>query len=220
MKKITNKYLTFELLKQKTSKKYGKQKWIIFAEELLNKGFKVSLYEARRTFSKYLTVEKDGKYFKVRFSNHKPIKERELNNDCDFFVGVTNYKVTTTEDALKAVYNFFEEKEKIKMTEKDLQSVDLKELTRQMDEFKLMEAELKFNLKKTQEEIEKIELQLQNVIEKAGVESMDFGIYSFGWEIKKRKAFSQKAFAQVYPDLLEKFKLETETKNFVFKINK
>lgn len=220
MKKITNKYLTFELLKQKTSKKYGKQKWIIFAEELLNKGFKVSLYEARRTFSKYLTVEKDGKYFKVRFSNHKPIKERELNNDCDFFVGVTNYKVTTTEDALKAVYNFFEEKEKIKMTEKDLQSVDLKELTRQMDEFKLKEAELKFNLKKTQEEIEKIELQLQNVIEKAGVESMDFGIYSFGWEIKKRKAFSQKAFAQVYPDLLEKFKLETETKNFVFKINK
>lgn len=220
MKKITNKYLTFDLLKQKTSKKYGKAKWIIFAEELLNKGFKVSLYEARRTFSKYLTVEKDGKYFKVRFSNHKPIKERELNNDCDFFVGVTNYKVTTTEDALKAVYNFFEEKEKIKMTEKDLQSVDLKELTRQMDEFKLMEAELKFNLKKTQEEIEKIELQLQNVIEKAGVESMDFGIYSFGWEIKKRKAFSQKAFAQVYPDLLEKFKLETETKNFVFKINK
>ena len=220
MKKITNKYLTFDLLKQKTSKKYGKQKWIIFAEELLHKGFKISLYEARRTFSKYLTVEKDGKYFKVRFSNHKPIKERELNNDCDFFVGVTNYKVTTTEDALKAVYNFFEEKEKIKKTEKDLQSVDLKELTRQMDEFKLMEAELKFNLKKTQEEIEKIELQLQNVIEKAGVESMDFGIYSFGWEIKKRKAFSQKAFAQVYPDLLEKFKLETETKNFVFKINK
>ena len=105
------------------------------------------------------------------------------------------------------------------MTE-NLQNVDLKELTRQMDEFKLMEAELKFNLKKTQEEIEKIELQLQNVIEKAGVESMDFGIYSFGWEIKKRKAFSQKAFAQVYPDLLEKFKLETESKQFVFKVNR
>ena len=86
MKKITNKYLTFDLLKQKTSKKYGKAKWIIFAEELLHKGFKISLYEARRTFSKYLTVEKDGKYFKVRFSNHKPIKERELNNDCNFFV--------------------------------------------------------------------------------------------------------------------------------------
>lgn len=73
----------------------------------MNKGFKVSLYEARRTFSKYLTVERDEKKFKVRFSNHKPIKEREENNDCDFFVGVTNYKVTTTEDALKSVYTFF-----------------------------------------------------------------------------------------------------------------
>lgn len=106
------------------------------------------------------------------------------------------------------------------MEKEQIADVDLKELTRQMDEFKLMEAELKFNLKKTQEEIEKIELQLQNIIQRAGVESMDFGIYSFGWETKTRKAFSQKAFAQVYSDLLEKFKLETETKSFVFKINK
>ena len=106
------------------------------------------------------------------------------------------------------------------MEKEQIADVDLKELTRQMDEFKLMEAELKFNLKKTQEEIEKIELQLQNIIQRAGVESMDFGIYSFGWETKTRKAFSQKAFGQVYPDLLEKFKLETETKSFVFKINK
>lgn len=106
------------------------------------------------------------------------------------------------------------------MEKEQITDVDLKELTRQMDEFKLMEAELKFNLKKTQEEIEKIELQLQNIIQRAGVESMDFGIYSFGWETKTRKAFSQKAFGQVYPDLLEKFKLETETKSFVFKINK
>lgn len=220
MRKITNKYLTFEILEQKTSEKYGKAKWIIFSEELLKKGFKVSLYEARRTFSKYLTVEKDGLQYKVRFSNHKPAKEREKNNDCDFFVGVSNFKVTTTEDALDAVYNYFNEKEKKKMEKEQIADVDLKELTRQMDEFKLMEAELKFNLKKTQEEIEKIELQLQNIIQRAGVESMDFGIYSFGWETKTRKAFSQKAFAQVYPDLLEKFKLETETKSFVFKINK
>ena len=156
----------------------------------------------------------------MRFSNHKPAKEREKNNDCDFFVGVSNFKVTTTEDALDAVYNYFNEKEKKKMEKEQIADVDLKELTRQMDEFKLMEAELKFNLKKTQEEIEKIELQLQNIIQRAGVESMDFGIYSFGWETKTRRAFSQKAFGQVYPDLLEKFKLETETKSFVFKINK
>lgn len=222
MPKLTNKYLTFEILEQKTSEKYGKAKWIMFAEELLKKGFRVSLYEARRTFSKYLTVEKDGEKFKVRFSNHKPNKEREEHCDCDFFVGVSNYKVTTTEDAFDAVYKYFNEKEKKKMAQLQEQviDVDLKELTRQMDEFKLMEAELKFNLKKTQEEIEKIELQLANVLDKTGVESMDVGIFTFGWEVKTRKAFSQKAFAQVYPDLLEKFKLETETKKIVFKVNR
>ena len=107
MPKLTNKYLTFEILEQKTSEKYGKAKWIMFAEELLKKGFRVSLYEARRTFSKYLTVEKDGEKFKVRFSNHKPNKEREEHCDCDFFVGVSNYKVTTTEDAFNAVYPFY-----------------------------------------------------------------------------------------------------------------
>ena len=63
-------------------------------------------------------------------------------------------------------------------------------------------------------------MKLQNVIEKMGVDTMNYGIYTFGWETKKRKAFSQKAFGQVYPDLLEKFKIETETKSFVFKINK
>lgn len=105
------------------------------------------------------------------------------------------------------------------MTE-ELQNVDLKELTKQMDELKDMEARLKFELKNTQADIEKIELELKNVIDKAGVESMDFGIYSFGWVTKTRKAFSQKAFGQVYPDLLEKFKIETESKTFEFKINK
>lgn len=219
MKKITNQYLTKEILKQKTSKKYGKQKWIIFAEELLNKGFKISLYEARRTFSKYLTVEKNGEQFKVRFSNHKPIKEREENNDCDFFVGVTNYKVTTTEDALQAVYTFFKEKEKKEMTT-ELQNVNLDELTKRMDELKDYKAKLDLEMKQTEKEIEKIELELANVLDKANVQSMDFGVYSFGWVEKSRRAFSQKAFGQVYPDLLEKFKIETTTKKLEFKINK
>ena len=101
-----------------------------------------------------------------------------------------------------------------------MKDVNLEELTLKMDELKDLEARLKFDLKNTQEQIEKVELQLQNVIEKAGVNNMDYGVYTFGWEVKKRKAFSQKAFEQVYPDLLEKFKLETETKKFVFKINK
>ena len=98
--------------------------------------------------------------------------------------------------------------------------INLEEITKQMDDLKDLEARLKFDLKNTQKEIEKIELKLQAFLENMEVESMDFGIYSFGWVTKTHKAFSQKAFGQVYPDLLEKFKIETESKTFEFKINK
>ena len=84
-------------------KGYKKQKWIEFCEAMLSKGWKVSLYEAVRTFSKYVTVsDQSGKSFKVRFSNHRPIKRREAQGDCDFFVGVTNFTTTTTEQAIEA----------------------------------------------------------------------------------------------------------------------
>lgn len=86
---------------------YPKAKWIEFSEILLKEDYELYIYEARKTFSKYITVMKDDKKFKVRFSNHKPIAHRELSNDCDFFVGVTNLKVTNTNMALKAVMEFF-----------------------------------------------------------------------------------------------------------------
>jgi hypothetical protein len=86
---------------------FGKQKWIIFCELLLADGFSLSLYEARQTASKYITVKKDGRAFKVRFSNHKPIKGRELGGDCDFFVGRTHTGIRTTQDALAAVASHF-----------------------------------------------------------------------------------------------------------------
>ncbi len=66
-------------------------------------GFTLSLYEAKRTFSKYITVsDSTRKTFTVRFSNHRPIKSREESGDCDFFVGVNNFKTTTTAQAIEA----------------------------------------------------------------------------------------------------------------------
>lgn len=88
---------------------YSKPRWIEFCEVALRRGFDVKLYEARRTASKYVTLRKGNRSFKVRFSNHKPIKSREVGNDCDFFVGVTNLTVTTTGDALRAAMAFFGE---------------------------------------------------------------------------------------------------------------
>lgn len=87
---------------------YNKQKWVQFCEIMLEKGFVLTLYEARRTFSKYITVRDENRAtFKVRFSNHKPIPQREANGDCDFFVGVTNSGVSTWRDAVYATLKYF-----------------------------------------------------------------------------------------------------------------
>ena len=100
------------------------------------------------------------------------------------------------------------------------EEINLTELTTQMDELKKQKAALEFDLKQCDDEIEKIELKLQNLLEKHGVESMDYGVYTFGWKVTTSRKFSQKAFGQVYPDLLEKFKLPSESRKFEFKINK
>ncbi len=109
--KATNCPVTHELLEARYErsriKGYSKQKWIVFCEAMLAMGFHVTLYEARRTFSKYITVSSSGRFYKVRFSNHRPIRAREEANDCDFFVGVCNHTTTTTDDAIAAVKEYF-----------------------------------------------------------------------------------------------------------------
>ena len=48
----------------------------------------------------------------MRFSDHKPNREKELTGDCDFFVGRTNTGVRTTEDAKVFVFqNLFSAEE-------------------------------------------------------------------------------------------------------------
>lgn len=104
---VTEQYLS-DRADRLTRIGYSTPKWINFCELMLQAGLKVKLYEARRTVSKYVTVSNNcGKEFKVRFSNHKPIKAREVGEDCDFFVGVTNLSVTNTNQATKATLAYF-----------------------------------------------------------------------------------------------------------------
>ncbi len=89
---------------------YAKPKWISFCETMIKEGFMVKFYEANKTVSKYITVIKPNSHlkpFKVRFSDHAPIRSREENKDCDFFVGRTNFTVSTTSDAIMAVFEHF-----------------------------------------------------------------------------------------------------------------
>lgn len=111
--KARNDRLTEDYLANRAARSaslgYSKPKWVEFCEVALRRGLDVYLYEARHTASKYVTLRKGGKAYKVRFSNHKPIQAREAGGDCDFFVGVTNLAVTTTGDALRAVMAYFGE---------------------------------------------------------------------------------------------------------------
>lgn len=87
---------------------YKKTKWIEFCEHMLAQGYTVTLYEARQTRSKYVSVHgKTGGFYRVRFSDHAAIVHREAAGDCDFFVGRGNFRTTTTTDAIRATLAYF-----------------------------------------------------------------------------------------------------------------
>jgi hypothetical protein len=91
-------------------------KYISFCRKALEAGYRVKLYEAQRTVSKYVTVRYHKYTYKVRFSNHKPLLEREKQKDCNFFVGITNLRTTTSDMAWAAMTKFFEERKKNEKT--------------------------------------------------------------------------------------------------------
>ena len=111
--KVINIRVIYGLLNQRVNflrkNDWPKSKWIFFCEEMLKLGFIVKLYEARQTKLKYCIIVRDNDHrkFKVCFSDHKPIKRRELNEDCDFFVGMTHTGVRNTNDAINAVCKHF-----------------------------------------------------------------------------------------------------------------
>jgi len=92
---------------------YALPKWVQFcAYFAIDLGFEVTYYDSVSTVSKYVYVREKEKTFKVRFSNHKPNKQREKERDCDFFVGLNNYGWSRTEDAIRATEEFFKKRER------------------------------------------------------------------------------------------------------------
>lgn len=90
---------------------YPIPKWVDFCAQMVDLGFHVTFIDAKSTVSKYVYVSKGVKVFKVRFSNHKPNPRDERKKTSDFYVGVSNFGVTTTEDAIKAIKKYFNTKE-------------------------------------------------------------------------------------------------------------
>lgn len=111
-KKVHHEYVDKHFVTKRTRAAMGMgyevPKYVQFIDKMLNIGYRVKLHEAFETRSKYVTVEGGHDLqFKVRFSNHKPIKARELAGDCDFFVGMTHTGTRTTNMAVEAVREFF-----------------------------------------------------------------------------------------------------------------
>lgn len=99
-------------------------------------------------------------------------------------------------------------------------TIDLDAITADMDLLKDVKAKLSFELKNVEKEIKKRELQLATALQQADVRTMDYGVYSFGWETTKRKTFDQKLFKEKQPDLFNQYCIEKESEKFEFKINK
>ena len=122
--KVTNRVLDKEFLSIRNTYNqkynYPKQRWIQFCEYFIKRDFKVSLYEARKTRSKYVTVY--GNFdleFVVRFSDHPTqIQKKGLppsdTRRCDFFVGpgFGNCPWFTLSDGISATINYFKSPER------------------------------------------------------------------------------------------------------------
>jgi hypothetical protein len=90
------------------TKGYSVPKWIKFCKEMLNTGWKVKLYRSKSTFSKYIHISKGETNLKIRFSNHKANINQEQKGDSDYYVGVGNNGVITTEQLIEKIEKEYE----------------------------------------------------------------------------------------------------------------
>lgn len=80
-------------------------KYLVFIREMLREGWEVKIYEVDR--SKYVFITKDDFIFKIRFSNHKPIYQRQKANDCDFYVGISHKQTFTIEQVITKIKEIY-----------------------------------------------------------------------------------------------------------------
>jgi hypothetical protein len=83
-------------------KEYATPKYLIFMKTMLENGWHVKLYVANKV-SKYVFIIKGNDIFKIRFSNHMPLYYKEIENDCDFYVGISHKQISTTEQVIKKI---------------------------------------------------------------------------------------------------------------------
>lgn len=83
------------------NKKFPTPKYLLFIKHMLENGWSVKVYVSG--VSKYVFVVNGEEIHKIRFSNHKPIYAREVQEDCDFYVGISHKQVSTTAQIIKKI---------------------------------------------------------------------------------------------------------------------
>ena len=102
MKEITKQYLN-NFIPTYHKKGYPTPKWIQFCIAMIDLGWSVKLYRAKTTYSKYVYIIKRNKSLKIRFSNHRASFNKEMSSDSDYYVGVGNNGIITTEELIEII---------------------------------------------------------------------------------------------------------------------
>lgn len=91
-------YMKIRTMIKKYPSQYPTPKYMQFIKAMIEAKWQVKLYEAR--VSKYVFCIKGDEVYKIRFSNHKPLLDREEAEDCDYYVGISHKQVSTTEQII------------------------------------------------------------------------------------------------------------------------
>lgn len=103
-KKCKAEKINKEIEEYKKRTGYNAPKYLNFIADMIADGWSVKLYKGGlKRVSKYVFVRKNGYLAKIRFSNHLPIKGRELESDCDFYVGISHLQTSTTEEVREKI---------------------------------------------------------------------------------------------------------------------
>lgn len=98
-------------------------------------------------------------------------------------------------------------------------TIDLDNITSQMDALKMEKARLSFELKAVEKEIEKLELQLVALLGQLDVKEMQHGIYSWGLKEVSRTSLDQKMLKELYPEQYNACYVQKMSEKFEFRIN-
>lgn len=112
----------FEKIKNRyENSKYGCPKWVLLIERLIQHNkvrkwkFRIYIYDAKSTNSKYITVVRGEDTFTIRISNHSASSFNFRNRPCDFYVGKHDFsdKWYTYKDAYNATLSHFKRKSEV-----------------------------------------------------------------------------------------------------------